>query len=219
MPSAPIMNIYLVEDEADVAEGLDWLFRSRGLKLEHFGSVESFLATMATRPTWWHEPACLLLDIRMRHRSGLELFDHLRQFWRKEQGLKLDPVPVIFLSGHADISIAVEALKNGAFDFFEKPAKGNDLVNRALEAIEESKRRQSQGQTAMDAQSRLALLSKREQDVARLVLIGRLNKQIADDLSISMRTVEVHRANIFSKMGVRSAVELARLLETAGMTL
>jgi two-component system, LuxR family, response regulator DctR len=213
------MNIYLVEDEAEVAEGLDWLFRSRNLKLEHFGSGQAFQATMATRPTWWQQPGCLILDIRMKHQSGLELFDQLRKFWRESLKLKQDPIPVIFLSGHADIAIAVEALKNGAFDFFEKPANGNHLVNRVIEAISESQKRQAQSQTAIDAQSRLNQLSKREQDVARLVLTGRLNKQIADDLTISMRTVEVHRANIFTKMGVRSAVELSRLLEVAEITL
>jgi two-component system, LuxR family, response regulator DctR len=213
------MSIYLVEDEADVAEGLDWLFRSRSLKIEHFGSAEAFQATMATRPQWWQQPGCLILDIRMKHKSGIELFDELRKTWRDQFGLKLDPIPVIFLSGHADISIAVEALKNGAFDFFEKPANGNNLVNRALAALEESEKRQAQGQTSLDTQSRINQLSKREQDVARLVLTGRLNKQIADDLSISMRTVEVHRANIFTKMGVRSAVELSRLLEIAGINL
>jgi two-component system, LuxR family, response regulator DctR len=213
------MNIYLVEDEAEVAEGLDWLFRSRNLKLEHFGSAQAFQATMATRPTWWQKPGCLILDIRMKHQSGLELFDQLRKFWREQLKLKQDPIPVIFLSGHADIAIAVEALKNGAFDFFEKPANGNHLVNRVIEAISESQKRQAQSQTAIDTQSRLSQLSKREQDVARLVLTGRLNKQIADDLAISMRTVEVHRANIFTKMGVRSAVELSRLLELAEINL
>ncbi len=213
------MSVYLIEDEPDVAEGLQWLFQSRGLELEHFESPEAFLATVGARPNWWQRPTCILLDIRMKRMSGIELFDHLRAFWRRELNLRLDPVPVIFLSGHADISIAVEALKNGAFDFFEKPANGNNLVNRVKEAIEESSRRQAQGQAAIDSQSRLNQLSKRELDVARLVLTGRLNKQIADDLSISMRTVEVHRANIFTKMGVRSAVELSRLLEIAGISL
>ncbi len=213
------MSVYLIEDEPAVAEGLQWLFASRHLTLEHFESPEAFLATMETRPQWWQTPACILLDIRMKRMSGLELFERLRQLWREELHLRLDPVPVIFLSGHADIAIAVEALKKGAYDFFEKPAHGNHLVNRAQEAIEESARRQAQGQTALDAQARLNQLSRREIDVARLVLTGRLNKQIADDLSISMRTVEVHRANIFTKMGVRSAVELSRMLDAAGIAL
>ena len=213
------MSVYLIEDEPEVAEGLQWLFRSRGLSLEHFESAESFLATMAARDKWWQQPACLLLDIRLKRMSGLELFEKLRGHWRGELGLKQDPVPVIFLSGHADISIAVEAVKNGAYDFFEKPAKGNELVDRVVEALAESQKRLAQGHTSLGTLARLQQLSKRELDVARLVLNGRLNKQIADDLTISMRTVEVHRANIFTKMGVRSAVELARLLEVAGIAL
>jgi len=114
--------------------------------------------------------------------------------------------------------MAVESLKKGAFDFFEKPFNDNRLVDRVVEAIEASAQRIALSASADEVRARLARLSNRERDVMSLVLAGRLNKVIAMDLGISMRTVEVHRANIFSKMEVRSAVELARLLESCGLS-
>ena len=121
-------------------------------------------------------------------------------------------LPVIFLTGHGDVPMAVSALKQGAFDFVEKPCNDNELVNRVIEALQLD---DNQRRAASDADSVNALSSRlttREQQVMKLVLAGTLNKVIADELQISMRTVEVHRANLFEKMGVRTAVELAQLL-------
>ena len=149
----------------------------------------------------------MLLDVRMRELSGIETFDRLRA--RKPA----NPAAVIFLTGHGDISMAVDSVKNGAFDFFEKPFNDNRLVDRVMQALQESESRLQQAGSSERIRSRLDRLTSRERDVMGLILKGKLNKIIADDLGISMRTVEVHRSNVFSKMGVRSAVELARLLE------
>jgi two-component system response regulator DctR len=148
------------------------------------------------------------MDVRMKELSGIETFDRLRA--RKPAM----PAPVIFLTGHGDISMAVDAVKNGAFDFFEKPFNDNRLADRVAQALAESRSRLAQAGSVDRIRSRLDRLTSREKDVMTLILDGKLNKVIADELGISMRTVEVHRSNVFSKMGVRSAVELARLLET-----
>ena len=134
--------------------------------------------------------------------SGTLLFDRLT-----ESGLARR-VPVIFLTGHGDVPMAVDSLKRGAFDFFEKPFNDNKLMDRVQEALQAS--RDAAGQAQVE--QRLATLTAREREVLDLVLEGRMNKVIADMLGISMRTVEVHRAHLLEKMGVRSAVDLARLL-------
>lgn len=157
--------------------------------------------------SWPAGPACLLLDVRMHELSGIETFERLRA--RKPAM----PAPVIFLTGHGDISMAVDAVKNGAFDFFEKPFNDNRLADRVAQALAESQSRLMQADSSGRIRTRLERLTSRERDVMALILEGKLNKIIADELGISMRTVEVHRSNVFSKMGVRSAVELARLLE------
>jgi len=136
--------------------------------------------------------------------SGPELFATLC-----EHGSKL---PVIFLTGHGDVPMAVAALKQGAFDFVEKPCNDNELVNRVIEALklDETQRLAASGADTVNALT--DRLTTRERQVMDLILAGKLNKVIADELQISMRTVEVHRANLFEKMGVRTAVELAQLL-------
>jgi two-component system response regulator DctR len=147
---------------------------------------------------------CLVLDVRMDGMSGLELFDRLLT-----RGCVM---PVIFLTGHGDVPLAVAALKKGAYDFIEKPFNDNELVNRVLEALAiDAAHRQNLANKA-SLESRLATLTAREREVMELILAGRLNKLIADELSIAVRTVEVHRARIFEKMRVRSAVELSQLL-------
>lgn len=145
-----------------------------------------------------------LLDIRMREMSGLECFEALR-----EQGNSL---PVIFLTGHGDVPMAVGALKKGAFDFLEKPVDDNALVDRVIRALAADARRQASEASQATVATRISQLTPREHEVMRLVLAGKFNKVIADELNISMRTVEVHRSRVFEKMGVRSAVELAQLL-------
>jgi two-component system, LuxR family, response regulator DctR len=201
----PTGTVYVVEDDLALADALCLLLGSRGLGTASFESGEQFLA--AFDADWPAGPACVLLDVRMRELSGIATFDRLRA--RKPY----NPAPVIFLTGHGDISMAVDSVKNGAFDFFEKPFNDNRLVDRVLQALQESAGRLLQADSSDRIRSRLDRLTSRERDVMTLILKGKLNKIIADDLGISMRTVEVHRSNVFSKMGVRSAVDLARLLE------
>jgi two-component system, LuxR family, response regulator DctR len=201
----PTGTVYVVEDDVALADALCLLLGSRGLGTASFGSGEQFLA--AVDADWPAGPACVLLDVRMRELSGIATFDRLRA--RKPH----NPAPVIFLTGHGDISMAVDSVKNGAYDFFEKPFNDNRLVDRVLQALQESAGRLLQADSSDRIRSRLDRLTSRERDVMTLILKGKLNKIIADDLGISMRTVEVHRSNVFSKMGVRSAVDLARLLE------
>ncbi len=194
-------TVFVVDDDEAIRDALGWLFQSRGVAARGFASAEDFLAEWNTGLA-----GCLLLDIRMHGMSGIELFDRLR-----DAGCRL---PVIFLTGHGDVPMAVSALKKGARDFVEKPFNDNELVDRVLEALDwDAKRRRDEAGSASVAQ-RLAGLSPRERQVMEQVLAGRLNKIIADELGISMRTVEVHRANVFAKMGVKTAVELAQLLSS-----
>jgi two-component system response regulator DctR len=155
---------------------------------------------------WPDSPSCLLLDVRMPGTSGLVLFDRL-----VERGLT-QTLPVIFLTGHGDVPTAVATVKRGAFDFVEKPFSDNALVDRVEQALQVSalailRRRQQQALARA-----LAELTEREREVMDRVVAGLANKQMADELDISVRTVEVHRARMFEKMAVRSAVELANLL-------
>jgi two-component system response regulator DctR len=197
--------VFIVDDDASVREALAWLLRSRRLASEHFGSADAFESHLAhTRlPA---EPHCLLLDVRMPGTSGLVLFDRLA-----ERGL-LDTMPVIFLTGHADVPTAVETIQRGAFDFCEKPFSDNALVDRIERALGASLRALRLRDQRQGLRGKVAELSERERDVMRLVVEGLPNKLIADQLAISVRTVEVHRARVFDKMEVRSAVELANLL-------
>jgi two-component system response regulator DctR len=152
------------------------------------------------------QPCCLLLDVRMPGMSGLALFDKLA-----ERGL-VEVMPVIFLTGHADVPTAVDMVKRGAFDFCEKPFSDNALVDRIEHAIGRSREVLTARREKLLLQARLAELTERERDVMRLVVEGLPNKLIADQLDISVRTVEVHRARVFDKMEVKSAVELANML-------
>lgn len=197
--------IFIVDDDASVREALAWLLRSRRLESEHFASAEAFELRLAEGPLP-DQPLCLLLDVRMPGTSGLVLFDRLA-----ERGL-LDAMPVIFLTGHADVPTAVDAVKRGAFDFCEKPFSDNALVDRIEHALGASLRALEVRRVRRSLAGRIAELTDRERDVMRLVVEGLPNKLIADQLAISVRTVEVHRARVFDKMEVKSAVELANRL-------
>ena len=197
--------IFIVDDDASVREALAWLLRSRRLESEHFASAEAFEQRLAEGPQP-EQPLCLLLDVRMPGTSGLVLFDRLA-----ERGL-LDAMPVIFLTGHADVPTAVDAVKRGAFDFCEKPFSDNALVDRIEQALGASLRALEVQRARKSLAGRVAELTERERDVMRLVVEGLPNKLIADQLAISVRTVEVHRARVFDKMEVKSAVELANRL-------
>jgi two-component system response regulator DctR len=203
-PSADA-TVFIVDDDAGVREALAWLLRSRRLLSSGFGSAEEFEALLqgGFRPA---QPCCLLLDVRMPGMSGLALFDKLT-----ERGL-VPAMPVIFLTGHADVPTAVDMVKRGAFDFCEKPFSDNALVDRIEEALRRSAEVLASQREKGLLQGRLSELTERERDVMRLVAKGLPNKLIADQLAISVRTVEVHRARVFDKMDVKSAVELANLL-------
>jgi two-component system response regulator DctR len=210
-PTLGIPMVYLVDDEDVVRDALAWLLRSRRLLSEGFASAEAFEAHLATRhPPWPESPSCLLLDVRMPGTSGLVLFERL-----VERGL-CTTLPVIFLTGHGDVPTAVAAVKRGAFDFVEKPFSNNALVDRVELALQGSAAAIRQRRAAAAVHRALGELTEREREVMHLVIDGRPNKLIADALDISVRTVEVHRARVFDKMNVKSAVELANLLRESG---
>jgi len=198
--------VFIVDDDASVRAGLAWLLRSRGLPSQAFEDAQAFDA-MLQIGYQQTQACCLLLDVRMPIMSGLALFERMveRDLCRA--------IPVIFLTGHADLPTAVDAVKRGAFDFCEKPVSDNALVDRVEQALAQSAQ-VLQVQAERDAFGRLlAGLTEREQGVMRLMLDGLPNKLIADQLGISVRTVEVHRARVFDKMKVKSAVELANVLQ------
>jgi len=199
--------VYLVDDEEVMRDALGLLLRSRRLLSEGFASAEAFEAMLTSKPNGPGEPSCLLLDVRMPGKSGLALFDQL-----VERGLH-EVLPVIFLTGHGDVPTAVSAVQRGAFDFFEKPFSDNALVDRIELALQASNRAIEARNEARRRAQRLDDLTDREREVMTLVVQGLPNKLIADQLSISVRTVEVHRARVFEKMGVKSAVELANLIK------
>jgi two-component system response regulator DctR len=195
--------LHIVDDEDAIRDSLTWLARSRGIAAVAYESGEAFLAALEGEIEFDPQGECILLDVRMPDISGVALFEILAT-----RGLA-HRLPVIFLTGHGDVPMAVDTLKRGAFDFFEKPFNDNTLMDRVQEALAASLQA---GETAA-IQARLAALSSREREVLDLILDGKMNKVIADQLGISMRTVEVHRAHIFDKMNVKTAVELARLLK------
>lgn len=193
---------YLVDDDDAIRDALAWLLNSRGIACRAWPAAEAFLADYDDSMR-----GCMVLDIRMPGMGGPELFDRLL-----ERGCRL---PAIFLTGHGDVPLAVQAIKKGAFDFIEKPFNDNELVDRVLAAIQLDSVQRRLDASAERTSVRLAALSSREREVMELILAGKYNKVIADELGIAMRTVEVHRARIFEKMGVKSAVELAQLLATS----
>jgi two-component system, LuxR family, response regulator DctR len=215
-------TVYIVDDDIGVREGMAWLLRTRRLLSESYDGAEAFWDMLQTTlpcesPAGTALPpplsmalpkqaGCILLDVRMPGMSGLALFEHLQtsgiaQAW-----------PVIFLTGHADVPTAVDSVKRGAFDFCEKPFSDNALVDRIEQALLLSQERLKARTQQAFLQSRLSELTEREHDVMRLVVEGLPNKLIADQLDISVRTVEVHRSRVFDKMEVKSAVELANLM-------
>ena len=201
--------VYVVDDDASVREALAWLLRSRRLPSELFASAQTFQSKLEGSAAI-SQPSCLLLDVRMPGLSGLAMFD-----WLIERGLHL-AMPVIFLTGHADVPTAVDAVKRGAFDFCEKPCSDNALVDRVEQALAQSRSLVNANMRTKLLRDRLAELTEREREVMLLVAEGLLNKLIADRLNISVRTVEVHRARVFDKMEVKSAVELTNLLRLVG---
>ncbi len=194
-------TVHVVDDDDAIRDALAWLLRSRGVEARAWASAEAFLAEWSSGMR-----GCAVLDVRMEGMSGVELFDQLIA--------RQSRLPVIFLTGHGDVPLAVAALKKGAFDFVEKPFNDNELVDRIVAAVRHDASLRAKHESEASLAVRLAELTPRERQVMERVLLGDYNKTIADLLGIAVRTVEVHRARIFEKMGVRSAVELAQLLAT-----
>jgi len=195
--------LHIVDDEDVIRDALAWLAQSRGLEARGYAGGQAFLDAVGAPGALSSAGDCVLLDVRMPDMNGIAVFDQLVKL-----GLT-GRLPVIFLTGHGDVPMAVDSLKRGAFDFFEKPFNDNVLMDRVDEALGASRK----ALEAAAVQARLATLSAREREVLDLILAGMMNKVVADKLGISMRTVEVHRAHIFDKMQVKTAVELAGLLK------
>lgn len=199
-------TVHIVDDDGAIRDALAWLVSSRGLVAQQWDSGEAILAALPLA-----EPACIILDVRMTGLSGPEVFAHLRA-----AGCE---APVIFLTGHADVPVAVQALKTGAFDFVEKPFNDNQIVDLALTALAARAEVRAVQKAQRLLAERLAALTAREHEVLVLMLEGLPNKQIADRLAIATRTVEVHRARVLHKTGARNALELAAQCALAGITL
>ena len=200
-------TVHLIDDDTDFREGLAWLLDSRGLPTRSWAGGDAFL--QALRSSEVPNACCvLLLDIRMEPLSGLATFEQLKALaW---------PWPVLFLTGHGDVSMAVAAVKNGAWDFLEKPFQNNLLVDKVEAARQAAVTLHTESQDRLQLQQALAALSAREREVLTELLQGHYNKNIADHLGITQRTVEFHRANIFEKLKVQSAVELAHRMGRLG---
>jgi two-component system response regulator DctR len=199
--SAPAFTAHIVDDEESLRDSLCFLFASRGIAARSWPSGEALLAA-------WPLPdcGCLVLDVRMGGISGPQLLDALQALPGP-----LPLPPVIFLTGHADVPLAVQVLKAGAFDFVEKPFNDNHIADIALAAMTAHAGRLAEAQAREAVAARRASLSSREAEVMVLMLEGLMNKQIADRLGIAMRTVEVHRSRVLAKMGARNIADLARM--------
>ncbi|MDR2031554.1 MAG: response regulator [Azoarcus sp.] len=190
-------KIFIVDDDEALRDSLVWLLGPHGYAVEVFGSARDFLAA-------WNKDlvGCLVLDVRMPDMSGPELFEELA---RRHSAL-----PVIFITGHGDVPMAVSALKKGAVDFIEKPFAGDDMLRIIDHCLAREREERARRRAGTDIARRLAQLTMRERQVLDLIVEGRLNKQIAGTLGISIKTVEVHRSRVMEKMGVRSLAGLIR---------
>ena len=209
--SMPYQNgtIHLVEDDLALAEAIGLLIQSDGKQVVHHKSGELFLRSISQQSdeVSTMSTACILLDVRLGNMSGLEVFDQLKS---KYPNLTQ---PVIFLTGHGDLHMAVDVLKKGAFDFVTKPFISEVLLEQLQRGLNESARRIDELAFQLDTNRRLAQLTDRERLIMTYVIESLHNKEIAELLGNSVRTIEIHRANMFDKMKVKSAIELARLME------
>ena len=191
--------IMVVDDDSGVRNSMRSLLKSVGLESALYASAQEFLA--AYQPV---QPGCLVLDIRMPGMSGLEL--------QQQLNLRGAVIPVIFMTGHGDIPMAVEALQHGAFDFLQKPFRDQDLLDRIQRAIvKDTEQRQTLGETAR-IKAHVESLTAREREVLDLLTQGKQNKSIAQDLGVSPRTVEIHRARVMEKMNAQSVAQLVRMM-------
>jgi FixJ family two-component response regulator len=192
-------KVYVVDDDEAMRDSLKWLLESRELKVETYASGEEFLEAFNSDLS-----GCLVLDVRMPGMSGLDLYERLQA--------RASTLPVVFITGHGDVPMAVSALKKGAADFIEKPFNDKDML-----ALIESCMKQGRAAAAKRAENasitqHLNNLTQREREVLALIVAGRLNKQIADTLAISIKTVEVHRSRVMEKMGASSVAELVQFV-------
>lgn len=196
MSSEP--TVFIVDDDAAIRQAMEFLMRSVDMKHETYRSADEFL-------TAWNETrrGCLVLDIRMPGMGGLELQERLR-----EHGSSL---PIIFITGHADVPMAVDAMQNGAFDFIQKPFRDQELLERIAAAMKTDRARRAEQERKSDVSERMATLTPREREVMDLVVTGKPNKVAAYELGVSQRTVEIHRARVMEKMGARSLADLVRM--------
>ncbi|MBS1145030.1 MAG: DNA-binding response regulator [Proteobacteria bacterium] len=190
-------TIYVVDDDEAMRDSMTWLLEGEGYVVACFDSAENFLKARHDEMR-----GCIVLDVRMPEMSGLELHEKL-------DGLG-SQLPVIFVTGHGDVPMAVSALQRGACDFIEKPFHNEDLLSRIRRALELDSQLSARRERDGAISHRLDQLTQREREVMQLVVAGKLNKQIADELNISMKTVEAHRARVMEKMGVRTLAELVK---------
>ena len=196
--------VFIVDDDAAVRDAIERLVTSVALKSQCYSSAEDFLKEYDI-----DTPGCLILDVRMHGMSGLELQDWLIQ--------NHSPIPVIVVTGHGDIPMAVELLKKGAFDIYEKPFRNQTLLDCVMKAIKEDQEKRANLEVTRSLMDKYSSLTGREQEVANYIIKGVANKRIASELNLSPRTVETHRANIMKKMGVRTSNRLLNaLLQVAG---
>jgi two-component system response regulator TtrR len=191
-----------VDDDDAIRDSLRWLLESAGYEVATFDSAEHFLA--AYRPG---TASCLVFDVRMPGLSGIEL--HAKM---KERG---DATPIIFVTGHGDVPMAVSAVKSGAFDFIEKPFRDENLLALIASAAQRGAAHRQHAARRLSASARRATLTPREREVIDRVIAGRRNKQIAEDLGISVKTVEIHRARAMEKMGARTIAEVVQMMVEA----
>lgn len=191
-------TIYIVDDDEAVRDSLRWLLEANGYRVRSFSGAEEFL--QAYDPD---QVGVLIVDVRMPGMSGLELQETLISMQA--------PLPIVFITGHGDVPMAVSTMKKGAVDFLEKPFNESELREIVARMLEDAARRVSQAKAKRDQQAVLSRLTAREQQVLERIVAGRLNKQIAGDLNISIKTVEAHRANIMEKLEVTTVADLMKI--------
>lgn len=196
-------TVFVVDDEYAVRDALKLFLESSGLSVKTYDSARAFLE--GYRPQW---PGCLVLDIRMPGMSGLELQQALKD--------RQISIPIIFLTGHGDVPMAAKAFRSGAVDFIEKPFHDQELLERIQEALRRDARARSHQAWEREARERYAQLTPREKEVMARVAAGRSNKEIARELEVSHRTIDVHRARVMEKMGARSLPELVNMAVACG---
>lgn len=194
-------TVYVVDDEVSVRDSIKWLLDSVKMPVETFDSAHAFLSINTD-----HLRGCIVLDVRMPNMSGLELMKRIQAL-----GLR---IPIVFLSAHADVPMAVQALKDGAFDFLEKPYNNQRFLDCIQSALEHDLLTQAHRHADDDLLARLKGLTVREREIIDLVIAGKSNKEMARLLNISHKTVEAHRGRLMTKMGVTNVVDLVRLMAT-----